>query len=197
MKRRRFIALLALGSLAALWARFRHSARRWFPFGQADGSVDFSEPVGELDDATLQTLLAVPEAFYGSGIEKYNYELYFTWRAEFRPGYRKLFELFSQELNDRALDEFTADFLSCNLVERNKILQDFMPAQGFAKLRRPLLGRANYDQFYRQIIVKQQRIFLRTDAWLMAGYDQAPAQARGLEKYGRPQVRLQKSAPAG
>ncbi|MCG8605331.1 hypothetical protein MJD09_10065, partial [bacterium] len=74
-------------------------------------------------------------------------------------------------------------FHECNLPDRLQILQKYTSSGSKARFWNILSLRRENLLFHNHIIRPILRLYSRTDAWVRAGYDNWPGNARGLQRY--------------
>jgi hypothetical protein len=190
MKRRRFLALIALTVAAAgaaivlrRPANLRRAAKTWLrpSLGLAPA------PTGSLDPDTMGTLLATIDALLIETPvprgECDRYAQYFQWHAENVPGYYALYQRFVARVNHvagRALAEQ-------NPRERRRTLDRVVASSSSPSGRDRLHVLVNRDPWLFRIYVSEEilRLYCRSDALITLGYESWPGTPRGLEVYRR------------
>jgi hypothetical protein len=180
--RRRFLALLGLGGVAAaagvLWTR-RGSLQRWLLASPLPPT-----PPGPLRESTADTLRAAVLALLDERIEPVHYVDLFRWRAVHVPGARDLYERFEATVNRATRRAGDPGFRSASRARQQRILRSMVPARGWTRVRRVLFARD--EARYAQYIVREVfRRFARTDGWVLAGYDAWPGMPRAIASLGR------------
>lgn len=165
------LVVLAAGGLAALW-RGREAMRRWVvqtPLGGA--------PPGPLRDSTADTLLVAVRALLGDGVEPLHYVDFFRWRARHLAGHRRLYEAFEAAADRAARRLGHLGFRDCPREGQQRILRDMLPASGLERIRRGLMAR-DEARFGQYVVREIFRVFARTDAWVLTGYEAWPGMPR-------------------
>ncbi len=146
-------------------------------------------PAGPLRDETSRALLAATAALVGSDIDATRYEEFFRWRAETIPGHRALYEKFAATLNRQARRAGRRDFAESEQSLRLEVLRPaFRVRTAHNRLERLRIGmfHGSWVLFDLHIVRQIARLFARTDAWRLAGYESWPGTPRGLERYRMP-----------
>jgi len=124
-------------------------------------------PTGALDDATLSILMNSAQALIGREALDGPYEGYYQHQALHRPGYLDIYKAFAAAVRRRA-----ADFAELSLEDRLAVLD-----------RVSALSRGRYDG---PILQETLGVFMKSDAWVLLGYNGWPGSPRGIESYQTP-----------
>lgn len=205
--RRRFLtyALAAAGAAGAgglLTLMRRQSQPGWQAVDLGGGITRLELPPldqesGALEPSALAALMAVVDVFVEGRGAVDHYRTYLTWRAQNLPGYRSLYESFSAGLQGTAREGFSADFAELDRDTRRDMLQRGLglplpdsPLTETLIATETAAALTDADVlwlcFDRYIIAELVTLYIKTNAWLMLGYDGWPSQARGLERYVQP-----------
>ena len=143
-------------------------------------------PTGPLSAEALNTLLVTTEALVGVSVLIAPYEDFFRWRAENLRGYKALYEQFTAALDRRARRSVGCNFVDCSQQMQQQMLEELPLVHGtntvWRKVRVVVLER-EWLRFDRYIVHDILLLFLRTDAWILLGYEARPGTPRGLERY--------------
>lgn len=183
--RRRFLAALGVAAAAAAgfgWSR-REPLARWL-LGVTLGG----ERPGPLRDATAATLRAATLALLHDRVEPSHYLEAFRWRAANVRGARALYERFEAAVDRAAARAGHDAFRFAPPEARRRILERMLPARGWTRVRRALVGR-DESRWARHVVREIFRRFSRTDAWVLSGYDAWPGMPRAI-------ARLRRGGPA-
>jgi hypothetical protein len=119
-------------------------------------------------------------------VELSHYTRYFQWRAENLPGYRDIYERFAQTLDAAAKRASHTGFVECPAAVQLRVLQDTTTNRGpIGALIRGMFDRTPL-LFHKYIVREILTLFVRTDAWVLLGYEAWPGRPRGLERYTQP-----------
>jgi hypothetical protein len=193
LSRRRFLKLsigVAVGAMTVLLAA--HHAKAWLlaPFralyARLLSPALEDTPTGPLSEGVLSTLLVATTALAGVSVQIAHYEDFFRWRAEHLRGYKALYEQFAAALDRRARRSVECDFVDCSRQMQQKMLEELPRVRSTStrwhRLRVAVLEREwlRFDQY---IVHDILLLFLRTDAWILLGYEAWPGTPRGLDRY--------------
>ena len=180
------ILLVTAGGAVAVAAGFRRPLRD--VYHRFVVPVLDETPTGSLSDQTLKTLLATTEAFIGYPVESRHYEDFFRWHSETLPGYKTLYERFTETVDRSARRSSGCGFAECESATRRKILEPAFQVHRARRLDKVRLG--VFEREWRlidlHIFQPITALFANTDAWRLVGYDAWPGTPRGLERYTQP-----------
>jgi len=200
MKRRRFLTIL--GSTATItivgaiaWRQHWHrgavtQVHAHYMALKNSKETLIDAPTGSLTAQTLSVLLATTEALLHDTPPKEmsHYEDFFRWHAEHLSGYKRLYEQFAATVDQIARKSSNITFADNDIVTRKKILAMVAPASSdsllgkLGKFQIVLFGKEQL-LFYNHIVHEIFRLFARTDALILVGYEAWPGQPRGLDNY--------------
>ena len=193
LSRRRFLRLsvvIVVGAITVLMAA--QSAKAWLlaQFRALYARLLSPEledaPTGPLSAGALNVLLVTTGALAGVPVQIAHYEDFFRWRAENVRGYKTLYEQFAAALDRRARRSVGCDFVDCSRQMQQKMLEELPQVRSadtrWHRVRVAVLEREwlRFDQY---IVHDILLLFLRTDAWIMLGYEAWPGTPRGLDRY--------------
>ena len=153
-----------LALAAGGWKMHHHPPPREVPTGG---------PTGELDSATLAALIAVARTLTEQDVLKGHYADYYAYQAKNRPGYLGVYRAFVAALAAEIAPGALEDFGRKTVAERWSVLERIGSSSASRRFDVP-------------IIQETLAVFMRTDAWLLLGYEDWPGMARGLENYTKP-----------
>jgi hypothetical protein len=193
LSRRGFLRLsvvVAVGTVAVLMAA--QSARAWLlaPFRALYYRLLSPRledaPTGPLSAEALNSLLASTTALAGVPVQLAHYEDFFRWRADHLRGYKALYEQFAAALDRRARQSVRCAFVDCNRQMQQKILEELPQVRSadtnWHRVRVAVLER-EWLRFDHYIVRDIFLLFLKTDAWILLGYETWPGTPRGLDRY--------------
>lgn len=154
--------------------------KRWLMPNLKDGPTD------TLEDGILQILLTATETIADVPIDTLHYENLFRWRSENLRGYNNLYNKFARALNSSAKRLTGKDFIGADRETQLRILDktyQIRMSTGKLNLVRYGIFERDWILFDRYIIRDILRLFIRTDAWIMLGYESWPGKVRGLRRY--------------
>lgn len=179
-------ALAAMGGAAAAYGGYLGPFKALYRRLQTP--VLTGTPPGPLSERALRALLATVEALVDRPIDVDHYADFFRWHAENLNGYNTLYESFTATVSRSARQSRGCDFAECDRAARRGILAGAFrtrPRGLVGKLRTRIFER-DWERFDQHIVRPIIRLFARSDAWRLAGYDSWPATPRGLERYRQP-----------
>lgn len=147
---------------------------------------------GDLDDSTLATLMALVAAFVGEHGRTDHYAPFFRWRAQNLPDYKPTYELFAGGLDESAQALAGTTFAESDIETQRTILNDALALPDpdsslFNPQPPPDVTPTPEDmlwlRFDRYVLGEIVHLFTLTNGWIMLGYENYPAQPRGLENY--------------
>lgn len=184
LSRRRFVTLLGFGIGALGLAVSGRSARR--AFGSLRHPTLSQTSPGAISPDVSATLVAMVEAMLQTTVERTHYASFFAFYAEQVPGYRSLYERLAGAWNAEANARARLPFTECPVALQRAIADAAFPDEtaigtAWAALTRPetLLS----ARYFRHPVV---RLFARTDALTLIGYEDWPGQPRLLDRYTKP-----------
>lgn len=197
MSRRRFLAL-AVGAIGtqtvAAWG-----LDRFVPRAQARAeAAPIANTVGQLDEHTMNTLMALVAAYVGPYGSTGHYRAYFGWRAETLPGYLSVYEDFTAALDATAQHLDGTTFAEASDDVRQTIIRDALELPTpESDLFNPTYTNPNattslafeeqlWQRFHSLVLGEIVHVFINTNAWIMLGYKGWPSQQRGLDDYTKP-----------
>jgi hypothetical protein len=154
--------------------------KRWLMPNLKDGPTD------KLEDGILQILLTATETIADVPIDTVHYENLFRWRSENLRGYNNLYNKFARALNSSAKRLTGKDFIGADRETQLRILDktyQIRMSTGKLNLVRFGIFERDWILFDRYIIRDILRLFIRTDAWIMLGYESWPGKVRRLRRY--------------
>jgi hypothetical protein len=190
ISRRRFLGILGMLAVASLLtARLFESRRgrllarlRAFYYERTDPRLQ-TTPTGSLNPQTLDVLQATTRALLDTPVEMRHYASYFEWRSENLPGYRSLYEAFAVTLNEAATRTAQLPFVECDISVQRKILERVdLDRRGRWALVAGIFD-SNWLRFEKYVVREILELFVRTDGWVLLGYESWPGTPRGLERY--------------
>lgn len=183
ISRRRFLKFLAVGAASTTlgYILVRHS-RPTLKRQLTDPGLPEDTLTGLLDTQTLQVLMATTEALINIRIETTHYENFFRWRSENVRGYKTLYEQFALTVRTIA----GCNFAECDIATRRRILERAFQVRNLTSrwdtVRTGILER-DWLRFDKYIVHEIFALFVRTDAWIVLGYESWPGTPRGLATY--------------
>lgn len=159
-----------MGALAtgAAWRKWHRRAS--FP-------IPSHGPTGTLEDSTLAALMIAARTITGVDDLKGHYAGYYAYQALHRPGYLGVYRDFATALQHQLRNQPIQAFARESSDRRWSKLEDVNRAPDSIRYVIP-------------IVEETIAIFLRTDAWLLMGYEGWAGTARGLENYRHPPSRM-------
>lgn len=141
-------------------------------------------PTGPLSEQALQALQATTRALVDTPVEMTHYAIFFQWRSENLRGYRDLYEEFALSLNQAARRAAHRPFAECDIAVKQNILAkvDLTGVGSLARLVRGMFD-PNWLRFEKYIVREILALFVRTDGWVLLGYESWPGIPRGLDQY--------------
>ncbi len=177
--RRRFLgsmgALVVSGAALALWGRV--------PLRRLLSTSLPPDPAVPLRASTAGVLRAAVLALLDERVEAGHYVELFRWRSLHVPGAGRLYRRFEAAVDRAARAGGAAGFRSATRAQQRRILDRLVPARRPGRLRRVLLER-DRARFARHVVREIFRLFARTDAWVLAGYDAWPGVPRAIAHLG-------------
>ena len=193
ISRRRFLGLVGVVAIASIvaawlptqWARqLVARARDWYR-ARTDPELPRTAP-GPLSPRTLEVVQTTTARLVDTPVELSHYTRYFEFRAENLPGYREVYERFAQTLDAAAKRASHVGFVECPPAVQLRVLENTVPTPGPVGA---LIG-GMFDRtpqlFHKYVVREILALFVRTDAWVLLGYEAWPGKPRGLERYTRP-----------
>jgi hypothetical protein len=115
-----------------------------------------------------------------------HYTSYFQWRAANIAGYRDLYEESARRLDEAAWHAAGRAFSRCDLDVRMRILGRVdLNRSGIRTVAMNLYDRS-WIRFEQYVVREILALFVRTDGWVLLGYESWPGTPRGLEAYTKP-----------
>jgi hypothetical protein len=192
LTRRRFLTLLAGVALSGMtlwllraWPRGMLT-RLWRKYESLTNPALGRAATGALSPRTLQVLQAAVSTLVDTAVEMSHYVQYFTWRAENLPGYRQLYEDFARRLDVAATRRDGRGFVEADAESRRRVLQPIDLKRGSLRTLATAVIDADWLRFERYIAREVLALFVRTDGWVLLGYESWPGTPRGLDLYTRP-----------
>ena len=141
---------------------------------------------GTLGPRALQVLQAAVSTLVDTAVERSHYVEYFTWRAENLPGYRQLYEEFARRLDLAAARRDGGGFAEGDAESRRRVLQKIDLQRGSLRTVAVALIDPDWLRFEQYVVREVLALFVRTDGWVLLGYETWPGTPRGLDFYTRP-----------
>ena len=141
---------------------------------------------GALSPRALQVLQAAVSTLVDTDVEMSHYVEYFTWRAESLPGYSQLYEEFARRLDLAAARRGGGGFAEGHAESRRRLLQQINLKRGSLRMVAVALIDPDWLRFEQYIVREVLALFVRTDGWVLLGYETWPGTPRGLDLYTRP-----------
>ena len=141
---------------------------------------------GALSARALQVLQAAVSTLVDTTVEMSHYVEYFTWRAENLPGYSQLYEEFARRLDLAAARRGGGGFVEGDAESRRRVLQQINLKRGSLRTVAVALTDRDWLRFEQYIVREVLALFVRTDGWVLLGYEAWPGTPRGLDLYTRP-----------
>jgi hypothetical protein len=143
-------------------------------------------PTGPLSQQALQVLQATTLVLVDTPVEMSHYSTFFQWQSENLPGYRDLYEEFALTLNQAGRRAAQRPFAECDIAVKQNILTKVDLDRGrWAALAKGVFDR-NWLRFEMYIVRQILTLFVRTDGWVLLGYESWPGTPRGLDRYTKP-----------
>ena len=190
--RRRFLAILAGVALGGMtlsglrpWTRaiLARLSRR---YESLTHPALARAATGALSPRALQVLQAAVSTLVDTAVEMSHYVEYFTWRAEKLPGYSQLYEEFARRLDLAAVRRGGGGFVEGHAESRRQVLQQINLKRGSLRTVAVALSDQDWLRFEHYIVREVLALFVRTDGWVLLGYETWPGTPRGLDLYTRP-----------
>ena len=198
--RRRFatvLAGLALGSLT-LWLSRPWTrgilARLWARYESLTHPALGRAATGALSPRALQVLQAAVNTLVDTTVDMPHYVEYFTWRSENLPGYRQLYEEFARRLDLATARGGDGGFVEGDAESRRRALQPINLKRGPLRTGAVALTDRDWLRFEQYVVREVLALFVRTDGWVLLGYETWPGTPRGLDLYTRPPSRRRNAA---
>jgi len=191
--RRQFLKLLgacALGGLVTAWLL---RSRLWNAVAQlvavarqrTNPTLVRTAP-GTLSAEALQALEAVTLTLVDTPVEMSHYASYFRWRSDNLSGYRDLYEDSARRLDEAASRAAGRAFSRCDRDVRMRILERVdLNRSGIRTVAMNLYDRG-WIRFEQYVVREILALFVRTDGWVLLGYESWPGTPRGLDGYTKP-----------
>jgi len=191
--RRRFLQLLGVCALGGFFAAWLLRSRLWNVAAKMVAVArQRTDPVlaptapGALSAGTLQTLEAVTVTLVDTPVEMSHYVGYFQWRAGNIAGYRDLYEECARGLDEAASRAAGLSFSRCDRDVRLRILGRVdLSRSGIRTVAMNLYDRS-WIRFEQYVVREILALFVRTDGWVLLGYETWPGTPRGLDSYTQP-----------